>query len=311
MTNLQMLIAKTIIEVEQLTDVDVIFIGDIDNNKTRNYLATLKTLSNICNSYKFPEKQRGLKTLKRTIFVHDLLKNYKKHYTYIYLANFHVSIIHHILSRLDFDNIHTFDDGTNNFNKKSVMYTMKPTPFIKSILHRISGRIFHWEDVLDLTSKHYTIFKNKSNIIPETNYIDLSLINSCNGESTSSESGTLNIFAGTVYSDAVSSKVPKSELIDALARFITNYKIDVYIPHPRDEVRYFENVNTLITDKVAEEEILSLIQKGYSINLYGFSSTVQFNLSSLPQVKNFALNSPILKPAFNEVLDVDFITVEI
>lgn len=38
MTNLQLLIARSIIEKEQLNKVDVLFIGDVDNVKNQYYL---------------------------------------------------------------------------------------------------------------------------------------------------------------------------------------------------------------------------------------------------------------------------------
>lgn len=38
MTNLQLLIARSIIEKEQLKSVDVLFIGDVDNVKNQYYL---------------------------------------------------------------------------------------------------------------------------------------------------------------------------------------------------------------------------------------------------------------------------------
>lgn len=38
MTNLQLLIARSIIEKEQLKKVDVLFIGDVDNVKNQYYL---------------------------------------------------------------------------------------------------------------------------------------------------------------------------------------------------------------------------------------------------------------------------------
>lgn len=38
MTNLQLLIARSIIEKEQLKKVDILFIGDVDNVKNQYYL---------------------------------------------------------------------------------------------------------------------------------------------------------------------------------------------------------------------------------------------------------------------------------
>ncbi len=45
MTNLQLLIARSIIEKEQLKSVDILFIGDVDNVKNQYYLKNPTVMS--------------------------------------------------------------------------------------------------------------------------------------------------------------------------------------------------------------------------------------------------------------------------
>lgn len=66
MTNLQLLIARSIIEKEQLKSVDVLFIGDVDNVKNQYYLKKIQPLCRYSSIVSQVSKFSAFKTIHRT-----------------------------------------------------------------------------------------------------------------------------------------------------------------------------------------------------------------------------------------------------
>lgn len=66
MTNLQLLIARSIIEKERLKKVDVLFIGDVDNVKNQYYLKKIQPLCRHSEIVPQVEKFSTFKTIQRT-----------------------------------------------------------------------------------------------------------------------------------------------------------------------------------------------------------------------------------------------------
>ncbi|EOG2145189.1 2-glucosyltransferase [Salmonella enterica] len=118
MTNLQLLIARSIIEKEQLNSVDFLFIGDVGNVKNQYYLKKIQPLCRHSSIVSQASKFSTFKTIRRTRYAKKIMEAYAGEYHTVFFANFHVPLIHHILSCISFSEIKTFDDGTNNINKK-------------------------------------------------------------------------------------------------------------------------------------------------------------------------------------------------
>lgn len=303
LTNLQLLIAKAIIEKEQLQNVDLLFIGDSSNHKNNYYLQKLTPLCQRVDIFPHAKKTSFLKTMKRSLYARKIVSRYQRNYDLVLFANFHIPIIHHILSVISFDEIRTFDDGTNNINKQSVMYKEKSVTLSKRYLRRLMGRMYHKSDILQLASKHYTLFPEKSNIIQKTEVIEL--VNNKLNELT--QKGIVKkVLLGIVYADATNTISSLNDLLTSVQAFIDEEGIDYYIPHPRDDSHNFDRVEIINDIRIAEEILLDLIEAGTALNLYGFNSTVQFNLSSCQVIKNYTLNSPLMKDSFNNLLDASF-----
>lgn len=307
MTNLQLLIAKAIIEKERLNNVDLLFIGDAGNGKNVCYLNKIKPLCQHVSLEANVKKTSTFKTLKRTLYAKKIMMSYKKKYDVVFFANFHVPLIHHILSVISFDEIRTFDDGTNNINKKSVMYQDSSVPFSSKCFRRLMGRKYHKEDILKLDRVHYILFPEKPNIIEKKEAITLICYNSV----ASGTSITKKILLGTVYSDAIDKKHEVLSLIQKVQCFIDDRKIDYYIPHPRELSYQFDNVENINSELIAEDIILEFLKQGLRLELYGFNTTAQINLSNISVIENYNLKSPLLKECFNHHLGFSFNDVEL
>ncbi len=152
------------------------------------------------------------------------MEAYAKEYHAVFFANFHVPLIHHILSCISFSEIKTFDDGTNNINQKSIMYKDNNTGATSKLIRRLMGRKYHKEDILKLDAKHYTLFPNKANIIKNTEGTILLHHNAL----PDTNNGFKKVLLGTVYTDALKNKEYESAFLQHLQEFIKKEAVDIY-----------------------------------------------------------------------------------
>ncbi|EDS6439570.1 UDP-glucose--glucosyl LPS a 1, 2-glucosyltransferase [Salmonella enterica subsp. VII serovar 1,40:g,z51:--] len=307
MTNLQLLIARSIIEKEQLKSVDVLFIGDVDNVKNLYYLKKIQPLCRHSSIVSQISKFSTFKTIKRTQYAKKIMAAYAREYHTVFFANFHVPLIHHILSCISFSEIKTFDDGTNNINQKSIMYEGKNIRKISKLIRKLMGRKYHKEEILKLDVKHYTLFPNRTNIIKNTEEIVLGYHISL--PDTNNE--LKKILLGTVYTDALKNKEDEDIFLKHLQSFLKKKEINIYIPHPRYDSHQFNGVLNINSEMIAEDIILEYLEQGMVLELYGFNSTVQYTLNNISAVKSYKITSPLLKDSFNYGLDFDFSQVSV
>nr|AAM82550.1 UDP-glucose:glucosyl LPS a1,2-glucosyltransferase [Salmonella enterica] len=307
MTHLQLLIARSIIEKEQLKSVDVLFIGDVHNVKNQYYLKKIQPLCRHSSIVSQVSKFSAFKTIHRTRYAKKIMESYAREYHTVFFANFHVPLIHHILSCISFSEIKTFDDGTNNINQQSIMYKNKNISAISKLIRKLMGRKYHKDEILKLDAKHYTLFPDRTNIIKNTEGIILVHHNAL----PDTNNGFKKILLGTVYTDALKNKEDESVFLQHLQMFIKKEAVDIYIPHPRYDSHQFNDVLNVKSELIAEDIILEYLDKGMLLEIYGFNSTVQYNLNNISAIKNYKITSPFLKDSFNHGLGFDFNQVSV
>jgi len=82
-------------------------------------------------------------------------------------------------------------------------------------------------------------------------------------------------------------------------QILQTFKADIHIPHPgnRAEKFYIRNdlrplfLNHSFANMIAEEVIITLLNSGYKVHVYGFYSTVLFNMSIYTPTISIALDS--------------------
>lgn len=224
MTNLHLLIARSIIEKEQLKSVDVLFIGDVDNVKNQYYLKKIQPLCRHSSLVSQVSKFSAFKTIHRTRYAKKIMESYAREYHTVFFANFHVPLIHHILSCIAFSEIKTFDDGTNNINQKGIMYKNKNVSATSKLIRKLVGRKYHKDEILKLDAKHYTLFPNRTNIIKNTEGIILVHHNALSDTNNDFK----KVLLGTVYTDALKNKEDESVFLQHLQMFIKKEAVDIY-----------------------------------------------------------------------------------
>lgn len=221
----------------------------------------------------------------------------------IFTASVDHKIVHYLLSFVNYNKLFTIDDGVANIWTESSYYKQKKKT-IKNIVHYLLGCRFDLVKTKGDIYKHYTIYKSSQNITDKLEYNDLFLNRN---EKKKIDNKEINIFVGTVYSEAT---YDKDKLIKKLSAYFNTRKF-FYITHPRDDVHYFDNIDYINDDRVSEEIIFELLNEYTMINLYGFGSSLQYNMMSVCGVNNFQIKTELLKFNFEipgyelNIVDID------
>ncbi|EJB1252235.1 UDP-glucose--glucosyl LPS a 1, 2-glucosyltransferase, partial [Salmonella enterica] len=123
--------------------------------------------------------------------------------------------------------------------------------------------------------------------------------------------GFKKVLLGTVYTDALKNKEDESIFLEHIQRFIKEEAVDIYIPHPRYDSHHFNGVLNVNSEMIAEDIILEYLEQGMALEIYGFNSTVQYNLNNISAIKNYKITSHFLKDSFNHGLGFDFNQVSV
>lgn len=123
--------------------------------------------------------------------------------------------------------------------------------------------------------------------------------------------GFKKVLLGTVYTDALKNKEDESVFLEHIQRFIKEEAVDIYIPHPRYDSHQFNGVLNVNSEMIAEDIILEYLEQGMALEIYGFNSTVQYNLNNISAIKNYKITSHFLKDSFNHGLGFDFNQVSV
>ncbi|MEY1522682.1 glycosyltransferase family 52 [Providencia manganoxydans] len=250
-----------------------------ETEKLKYYYDRLAKLSKDSLYYKYQ---------KFPFYIFSLRKIFKKNkYENIYTASVDNKLIHYILSFTQFNGLYTIDDGAANIWNKSNYYINKKST-LKKLVHQALGCKFDLEKTKKRINTHYTIYKDMPNITKYTKYNNPFPQYKQKNHIIESE---VNIYLGTVYNEIT---YDKSALLDSLNNFFDK-KNFFCISHPRDTFRYFDNLNYIEGNEIAEEIILNLLEKYSRVNLYGFGSSVQFNLLKIDGIQNYQFTSSKLK----------------
>ncbi|EDT4352092.1 UDP-glucose--glucosyl LPS a 1, 2-glucosyltransferase, partial [Salmonella enterica subsp. diarizonae serovar 50:k:z] len=148
---------------------------------------------------------------------------------------------------------------------------------------------------------------NRTNIIKNTEGIILVHHNGL----PDTNNGFKKVLLGTVYTDALKNKEDESVFLEHIQRFIKEEAVDIYIPHPRYDSHHFNGVLNVNSEMIAEDIILEYLEQGMALEIYGFNSTVQYNLNNISAIKNYKITSHFLKDSFNHGLGFDFNQVSV
>ena len=216
-----------------------------------------------------------------------------KVYKNIFFASIDSIYVQYILSKISYENLFTFDDGTANISENG-HYALNKTSFFKTIIYKlffykILGRFY----INSQSVAHYTIFKYFKNYVgnfylyielsKKSKYLEYSKIYKDNNKKSN-----CRILLGTVENEALF-KLKKSIIIEKYKKLKKLESSELYyIKHPRGQINYVDcNLPILNNNNysVGELIILEALENYDKITIFGFSSTIQLNLMNNKKIE--------------------------
>lgn len=293
-TPFQLILGRAILGDRTDYEILIVLERNFNKNKIENYTRYFKEKKININYLMINNK--GFGSIKSLM---DILPYLKKRsmmkYDAIYFASIHNLYIHYILSFVSFNKLITFDDGTGNINKSGIFYINKSN-FKNKIIRFIFGIKFDLNIIKSIIEYHYTIYRNIDNIVENCKYINI-FKNEDNINTLENKNSTkISIFIGQPLEN-ICTKINYNRVND----FINKKKVNFYYPHPREICNL--QCNKVVTPLVAEEYILNLLRDNPNlcIDVYGFFSSVMFNIISVTRVNVFALYDESMKNKYSDL----------
>ncbi|MDM5128114.1 glycosyltransferase family 52 [Aeromonas salmonicida] len=300
-THLQLVIASRIIAHRNLLpdDVELFYISKIDNDVTKN---TLQDMREICGEVTFIHMK-----LKYPLYFPAIFKHFfQRQYDAVFIASIDNILIHFILSRIHFNNLYTFDDGSANIILGSIYYQDISPTIISSLYRQLLSVKFNMTLIKQISQMHYTIYDGYTNIIKQTTLIGFSshVDEGPDAESVSGKNSACNVFVGAVYSSLFSSDEAINYYLNKCWSIIKHTDRDTFfLPHPR-EVKYSppNDIEVIKAKYIAEREISNLLHRYEYVYLYGFLSSCQIHMASDERVINNVFYSSELSSTFKKAI---------
>jgi|AntDeeMinimDraft_5_1070356.scaffolds.fasta_scaffold11134_2 beta-galactosamide-alpha-2,3-sialyltransferase len=300
-TPLQVLIAKAIIQSgacgKEKPDFYLFALSESDRYK--HYYDDMKSLCNyselVTSLPRFPLYLKWLRARFKS-----------KTYNQVFFASIDSVHIQYILSIISFESIATFDDGTANITPDSKYYknVSSSSTRIKLFLRWCFGNRYTSHSMVAASTKHYTLYKDMSNII--TNTVPLDIFMSSADSAANGRDGELVVILGTVLKDILKNEETQPDSVRRIAKLLNELPQGdkVYLPHPRDETDYFPDIPRCDSPLIAEEVIINYAKSYKKITLIGFGSSTQFNLMGQGFVHNIVITSSLFKDVFSDLSEM-------
>ncbi|WP_323936680.1 glycosyltransferase family 52 [Aeromonas caviae] len=293
-TIFQVYFASVIIERKGIKDVVFVYLSEGCSDRERTILTKYIDNYYIVSGDGFIS--RFLSQLKMVAFLKKCMKIKRKNYN-IFFSSIDDPFIHTIISKFNFDNFYSFDDGTANYVNNSIFYVYKSLSLRVKIKYFLMGnRIKDIDDIKDRIQCHYST-NHLPNIIRNVEQIYLGYSES-NHINFLSDKKYVNIYLCPHFDEIY--KSPEKVRFSFLSSLGNE---DVVIPHPRDSFNWGEVEGVdLKANVIAEECVSGFIAKGYTINLYGIANSTQYHYVHNKSVSNFVLDLGELNDEFGAVI---------
>ncbi|ENG3828152.1 glycosyltransferase family 52 protein [Acinetobacter baumannii] len=296
MTPLQILIARSIIISKKILNYSFLVFYYNDNKKYKYYIDLLKKECSEVSTYKIDSRTKVERFFEIGKFKRFLKENGKFNFYNVYISSVDNVLIHTSLQKISFTNLYTYDDGLANLYSNSSYYLDKESN-IQKIIKRFLGIRWSLSLIKNKSLKHYSIYKNKRNIIEKVAYIDL-IPSSGFLKIQTKEKRVLKLYIGQPLHE-IDSCFTKVFLKNALKRSGVEY----YFPHPRENIQY-EDFKYIESNLILEDFYTELSEK-YNVQLYTFFSTAVLNIKMIdPKQNSFILYNDRLKIKFKNLYKV-------
>lgn len=314
-TPFQVILAEKIIDMYPDEEFHGVLFDTLGNDKYQYYAHRLKA-----KSHKFTYIKNVARTKLEKLYCLLKLRKVARKLDYskittIYLSSLDSASLQFLISHFkQLKHIKTFDDGTANINYDSFFYKERRGQL--DIAAKLLGNKFSLQKIKEMSECHFSIYKNKRNVIENVIYLDLfaenkAIINA------NSECKEVNIFLGQPIFELIHSKNKKlinQKNIELANQVIKEFNIDFYLPHPREQY-HIDNVEYINTNLIFEDYFIQNFNENIKYNIYTYFSGAVLSLNNQPNVKIIAIkpniNNPVIDSCYQIMQDYNIPCIEI
>ena len=198
-------------------------------------------------------------------------------FTQLYISSIGSIPFSVFISRNPNANIFTFDDGSLNISFDIFYNWVHYEPIVRRLAKVLIGGCNN-TDLINKTICHFTIFNSKYVVGLKCPIVELSLYNIDHQQTIKKNSISVRVIVGSWFLD--------EHIQRRHDEIILSNKFDLVLPHPGDRchtVMMKSILHSIVefnpSKMIAEDLILSLVAAGFAPIVYGFGSTVLFNLA--------------------------------
>lgn len=292
-TPLQALIVNRILEASNSNrEAYVVYIPNNHGLLHKIYFEKINTTRKLFLDYSHSNFSDSFSHLSNFYRLPKFLRNHN--FKKIYFSSIGDTVLCLLLGRNKTCQLHLFDDGIFNLQKNKFMSWITS----ESLSKRIIRFFMNGEKPLDSFNKlssYHTIYP-----ISFANWINcpvkkVTLFNRNNEQKLNKDINykKIRVLLGSYFSGE------ESERKSAYYHVVKNFSSDIHIPHPSNNLEKLIISNDLqalskshfFEQMIAEEIVLTLLNNGYKVSLYGFESSVLFNMSNFTSTISIALDA--------------------
>jgi N-acetyllactosaminide alpha-2,3-sialyltransferase len=273
-TPFQAWLSAAVLEQENITELDLLYLTNQDAEEDRHYYSVLSARANRSLYCHAPPRWCDICTHVHWLMqARTWMRDYKRDVTVLSSIDNHV--ISSIAKRQRKAELVTFDDGSANIVRSSA-YHLDQVNWRVRLYRRLFGA-YDLDEIKQTIARHYTIHPQFHNIVPKHKLRairrEFRAIRRGVGQLSLRSEPMLRFFIGQPFEGVLT-----PSQIDKITSYARDVGIDFYVKHPRETNPLQVGAPILAKRGLIAEESILLASEGYRPHLIGCFSGVLLNI---------------------------------
>lgn len=298
-TPLQVLIAKQIIKQHSAPFIGLYLPYGAHSKSEPKHRYYFEQLEQVCEKSAFIELKNKtwgerfatLNHIKTTL---NRLDIWQKPIENVYLASIDVLFLQYVISKVKFQQLYTFDDGTANIFPNSSYFQPLPKSLpLQLFKHAVGITYPSIPSILAISKKHFTIFPQEKNIIDATHPVYLF-------DKVDHQPDENLPVKRLLLGQALDNFIGDKAYADIVETMVKAFHLDAFCPHPRENLDFSHLLPVIDSDKIIEDYLSEALQQNphQRFEIYTFISTAVFSLKEFPRTQVFMVYTQALWDKF-------------
>jgi len=283
---------------EQISAARILYITSNNTIKDKYYFNELRTafqnVEYVDVSGGIWKSVRALRARLRTIDTNSKCDE-------LHIASFNTFFSMYIMKICNPTNVILYDDGIftilSDCEREIYRFKLSKFPFLKRLAYRIMLGAESDQIIIDKVSKFNTIFPEHQSLVKPNLISSIILKKQFSKNITDIDCSLQEV--GIFIGDTIN-ELPQ-EMAHHYKEVINSLEFDYFLPHPRSRNEDIAPEKVIKLPTIAEEYILTLLEKGKSVTIYSFASSVLFTIGNHIGLKKVILFHPAMTlPSLHE-----------